>query len=580
MNHLKYAFSLTLLLLGQAVFAQAGLDSLFQKQLENNTDSSKVKAYDKVFRQTLYSDRTIALAAADSLVAIAERTNNKNHLGLATNRRGSIAFLSADIDKALQLYQDSYDIYKSQNNEKEASGILINIANCYGELGELEKCLATHLESLSIQERLGIKGYPLATNLTNIAVLHGDLKDPTAALHWGRRARKIFQDLDDSLSLAEVDFNIAINLYDVDSIDASQKILNRLEEYHRTANNPYMLTDVLFESGKNQYKKGYLELSEKFLLEGLEIAQLHNDEHVYGIAYNKLFELYMAMKEYGKAEKYALLSYQHTKSQKRNLDLLIDIRNLAELYEEFGNYKKSVAYHKEYRMLNDSIVGIEKLNAISELQTKYETEKKQQEILFLKEKDKRTSLEKKMLYVSIFGLLVFFIGLVYLLRQRVIRARLEKEKTQQELSFNKKELELKKKELVAYTLQLAHKNEFLENIKSNVVDLERIKDDGKSRQRIVNAISINQNDNESWEGFRERFLAVHTNFESSIKVKFPNVTPNDLRLMALLKMNLSSKEIANMLNISSDGVKKARYRLRKKLNLSQEDSLETLIMTL
>ena len=61
---------------------------------------------------------------------------------------------------------------------------------------------------------------------------------------------------------------------------------------------------------------------------------------------------------------------------------------------------------------------------------------------------------------------------------------------------------------------------------------------------------------------------------------YPEVSTNDLRLMSLLKMNLSSKEIANILNISIEGVKKARYRLRKKLNLNTEESLQELVIEL
>jgi DNA-binding CsgD family transcriptional regulator len=576
----KFISGLCLLFYVFCSSAQSPADSLFEAAKKITSDSSKVYAYNHIFKELLYTDRTAASIAADSMLVIAERSHNKKLLALATNRSGSIAFLNANYNQALSLYQRSFSLYQEQNNEREASGLLINIANCYGELGDVEQCLATHLKSLSIQERLGITGYPLATNLTNIAVLHTDLNDPKTALLWGRRARKIFEELKDSLSLAEVDFNIALNLFDVDSVEASQKILDRLEDYHRKTDNPYMLTDVLFESGKNQYIQGRLELSEKYLLEGLKIAESHDDQDVYGIAYNKLFELYMAKKAFEKAEKYALLSYQTTKDQGKSLELLVDLENLADMYEYFGEHKKSVAYHKAYKTLNDSIVGIEKLNAISELKTKYETEKHEQEIVLLKEKEKRSRLEKKALLSGIGGLLLFFFGLVYLLKQRVARAKLEKEKSQQELAFNKKELELKNKELVAYTLQLAHKNEFLENIKNDVIDLERIKNDGKSRQQIVNAININQNDSLSWEGFKKRFQAVHKNFETNALTRYPRLTTNDLRLMSLLKMNLSSKEIANMLNISPDGIKKARYRLRKKLALNSEDSLEALVMKL
>ncbi|MGB5236435.1 MAG: LuxR C-terminal-related transcriptional regulator, partial [Flavobacteriaceae bacterium] len=60
----------------------------------------------------------------------------------------------------------------------------------------------------------------------------------------------------------------------------------------------------------------------------------------------------------------------------------------------------------------------------------------------------------------------------------------------------------------------------------------------------------------------------------------PEITKNELRLMALLKMNLSSKEIATILNISSEGIKKARYRLRKKLDISSEESLQEMVLSL
>ena len=76
------------------------------------------------------------------------------------------------------------------------------------------------------------------------------------------------------------------------------------------------------------------------------------------------------------------------------------------------------------------------------------------------------------------------------------------------------------------------------------------------------------------------FEEVHKDFNSNVKIKYPQVTSNELRLLALLKMNLSSKEIANILNISAEGIKKARYRLRKKLNITTEDSLQDLVIRL
>jgi DNA-binding CsgD family transcriptional regulator len=65
-----------------------------------------------------------------------------------------------------------------------------------------------------------------------------------------------------------------------------------------------------------------------------------------------------------------------------------------------------------------------------------------------------------------------------------------------------------------------------------------------------------------------------------VKDRYPEITSNELRLMALLKMNLSSKEIANILNITPEGIKKARYRLRKKMNISSDESLQGQIISL
>ena len=102
----------------------------------------------------------------------------------------------------------------------------------------------------------------------------------------------------------------------------------------------------------------------------------------------------------------------------------------------------------------------------------------------------------------------------------------------------------------------------------------------KNYQKVINTINLDINNDNNWEQFRSYFEDVHRDFNSKVMRNYPEVSNNDLRLMSLLKMNLSSKEIANILNISIEGVKKARYRLRKKLNLNTEESLQELVIEL
>ncbi|RYY00234.1 MAG: hypothetical protein EOO53_22325 [Gammaproteobacteria bacterium] len=78
---------------------------------------------------------------------------------------------------------------------------------------------------------------------------------------------------------------------------------------------------------------------------------------------------------------------------------------------------------------------------------------------------------------------------------------------------------------------------------------------------------------ENWEHFAHHFDKVHTDFLVVLKSRYPNLTPGELKLCAYLRMNLSNKEIAQLVNISTRGVEIARYRLRKKLGLSKETNL-------
>ena len=128
-------------------------------------------------------------------------------------------------------------------------------------------------------------------------------------------------------------------------------------------------------------------------------------------------------------------------------------------------------------------------------------------------------------------------------------------------------------------LNLARKNEVLETVKQKASALKS-EQNHSGYQDLVRTINFDQQDDRNWENFIQYFEQVHKDFSANIKRKYPEITSNELRLLALLKMNLSSKEIANILNISPEGIKKARYRLRKKLNITTEESLQDLVLSL
>lgn len=138
------------------------------------------------------------------------------------------------------------------------------------------------------------------------------------------------------------------------------------------------------------------------------------------------------------------------------------------------------------------------------------------------------------------------------------------------------ELQTKSSEVAGKSLSIAKQSEMIENIQS-ILDSE--KDFNKLKSEIKKAIKINEVNKHEWEIFETNLNQIHNEFIINLSKKYPNLTPKDIKLCVYLKMNLSSKEIAPMMNISFRGVELHRYRLRKKLNLSQEDNLSKFLLS-
>ncbi|MEK6154668.1 triple tyrosine motif-containing protein [Flavobacteriaceae bacterium 3-367] len=141
----------------------------------------------------------------------------------------------------------------------------------------------------------------------------------------------------------------------------------------------------------------------------------------------------------------------------------------------------------------------------------------------------------------------------------------------------KEEFKSKSNELAASTLSIIKKNELLSKVKEQLVSKV---DDKDSVRPIINIIDQSLKQNDDWELFKEAFNNADRKFLRKLKKAHPNLSPNDIRLCAYLRLNLSSKEIAPLLSISARSVEIKRYRLRKKMDLSHDDNLVNYILKL
>lgn len=141
------------------------------------------------------------------------------------------------------------------------------------------------------------------------------------------------------------------------------------------------------------------------------------------------------------------------------------------------------------------------------------------------------------------------------------------------------DVDKKNKELAVSTMNLLKKDELLKIIKEDLKQSTELSTSKKIKS-VISSINSSVNEENTWNMFKEAFDKADNDFIKKIKNAHPSLTPNDLRLCAYLRLNLSSKEIAPLLNISVRSVEIKRYRLRKKMDLPHEQSLVDYILSI
>ncbi len=331
----------------------------------------------------------------------------------------------------------------------------------------------------------------------------------------------------------------------------------------------------------NQRKKAL-----KYLEKAVSIKNELGDKYGMEVALYSTANTYFADGDYKKAISFANRSLKIAKEINNHYDVINDLDLLSKSYAADHQYDKAYFSLLQLKKINDSIFSENSETQLQELQTKYETQQKENEILLFKEKEKQVQLEHKMIRIGIGLLLVIFIlVLVFLFNKRkhekqLLEKELEKKKLKEE-ELNK-EVTFKTKQLTTHALNMMQKNNMLNDLKHN---LKKISDGAKPEvksalARINQLIETNLKSDNDWEIFRMYFEQIDSGFYLRLTGMFPKLNNNDLRHCALLKLNMNLKETASVLNLSPNTVKSARNRLKKKLNLKPTDDLSIYIREL
>lgn len=353
----------------------------------------------------------------------------------------------------------------------------------------------------------------------------------------------------------------------------------KAQEYLATAE---QLLDV--KKGNNVYfftEKAHLYTLTNRYKEAEEIlTSIENDitsKHQFAsIVYSMLGDLYVAKKQPQKALIYYNKCLAVINQQKSRIGLKVDLlKKISKLNSELGNYKLAFQQMNVSKNLGDSLFGSQsdRNNRLFQIKDSYRKsilennriQKEQQLQLAKNEKDK---FRLQFIFAIILFLLTT-VGAFFGIRLQRKKHQIEKKLATERANA---EIEIQKKELAVTALQLMEKDKLLNEIKQGLEAVKK-QDDDIQIAHLKSTIKVNST--KMWEDFEARFVQVNTSFYNSLGKKHPDLSRNELKLCPLVKLNFSTKEMSQLLGISNDGVNKARYRLRKKLDLQRDVNLTT-----
>jgi tetratricopeptide (TPR) repeat protein len=258
--------------------------------------------------------------------------------------------------------------------------------------------------------------------------------------------------------------------------------------------------------------------------------------------------------------KYAMMAYGD--GVKYNLRSVVSqaAEVLHEFYLSAGKIDSAYKYAMIWNAEKDSIDNEQATARLTLLEMEYTYDKQQKEANIKQQRKDFITI-----ILIILGTSALITTILFLSRQivKTKNIRLEKQRLSDVVEFKDKELTLN-------VMNLIKKNEIFVDLSNRLIQMEQKTTDPAMKQEIIQLInSLQRNSSqEMWEEFEVRFRQVHNSYYEKLLVRFPELSPSELKLCALLRLNLSTKEICELSGQRPSTLDVARYRLRKKLGLS------------
>ncbi|WP_422082499.1 tetratricopeptide repeat protein [Ulvibacterium sp.] len=486
-----------------------------------------------------------SIANGSEALTLAEKLNYPHGIAMAKRVLGVAYWTLGKPKLALENLTDCQNAYSEIGDLEGAANCLMNSGMVYADIGDLDKALDIYESSIEKFTKLNLKSR-IATTFNKIGLVLIQENQLPEAREYLTNALNMHSDDGFFYGMAE-SHNLLGRLFILENeLEQADYHLKKATALGDNVNDVDGFIGNLIQYGKLQRLRGEYEDSENLLLEALEKA-----------TQNKL-------------RKYILEAYKELKLLKK----------------EQGQLEVSLSFYDAFIKLRDSIYDTDKSKQIAALEFNNELTNKEKEIELLQESRHSRTLMNVFLSLLLVTLAITALLMLRhqkqrekketeLLRSKEALARTELENAALKQRELRQQLDFKNKELTSYTLNFAQKNELFLQLLESINLLEDTTQSKRTKllSEIKGTIKQQVNVDRDWEDFRRHFEEVHTDFYSRLKELHPKISANDLKISSLTRLNLSIKETANILGISPESVKTARYRLRKKLGIAPDKEL-------
>ncbi len=320
-------------------------------------------------------------AVADSVASLeiifAERSGNDKYIATAYSDAGVVKYRLGDFARCEQYYLHSLALRRKLNDEKGIGANLGNLGSLYQKKGDLDKALQYQLECLRIQEKNNNQ-LNIALTYNNIAVIHSNQKNYHKAIDYAQKAIAQNYRLHNPHGLV-TSYNTLSGAYmGLMNYDSARLLLDSVVSISGQIGDQFSRASALCNIGSIYEHTGDTTKALNYFVEALSLAkEIHNTAAI-GMYSQNIGNIYEINGQYDKAEPYLITAYETAKALDQKPVLYLACMSLYQVYKHKGNMAKATLYIEESIVVKDSVFNAESSKQIAEMQTKYDTEKKEQ----------------------------------------------------------------------------------------------------------------------------------------------------------------------------------------------------------